>query len=85
MDGKSCSDSWLTPEFPWFFSRAEIAAIKNRSIVKGMSVGALYDSIGTPDSEISWGHGGKRLIYKTRLTVYLDAKDKVEDWKKTEE
>jgi hypothetical protein len=77
--GESCADSRLLSAFPAYLSRADIAAVKTRMPVRGMSESALYYAIGYPESENDYGRGGKQLIYKSNLIVYLDTSGKVED------
>jgi hypothetical protein len=64
---------------PKEISTAELEAIKKGSIIRGMSVDALYLSWGFPMKENNWGMGGKQLIYGDRLYVYM-RNDKVVDW-----
>lgn len=70
----------LLSEVPKKFTPQEIAAIKKRSIFRGMSKDALYYSIGLPKSENDWGQGGKQFVYTDTLMVYLNNQDKVVDW-----
>ncbi|MBS3920342.1 MAG: hypothetical protein KG012_15835 [Deltaproteobacteria bacterium] len=61
------------------FTEKEIQAIKEGTILKGMSKTALWVSIGPASKENDWGSGGKQLIYGDRFYVYI--KDgKVIDW-----
>jgi hypothetical protein len=64
---------------PKEISSTELEAIKKGSIIRGMSVDALYLSWGFPIKENDWGLGGKQLIYGDRLYVYMK-NDKVVDW-----
>jgi hypothetical protein len=70
--------SFLT-SIPKEITRAEIEAIKNGSIIRGMSLTALHYSWGFPKKENDWGSTGKQLIYGDRLFVYVRDK-KVVDW-----
>jgi len=63
---------YLTSEFPKKFTPQEIAAIKKQSVFRGMSMNALYYSLGLPESENDWGRGGKQFVYTDRLMVYLN-------------
>jgi hypothetical protein len=64
---------------PKEISSTELEAIKKGSIMRGMSVDALYLPWGFPIKENDWGMGGKQLIYGDRLYVYMK-NDKVVDW-----
>jgi hypothetical protein len=73
------SSSLLTA-IPTKFTPREVAAIKKRSIFRGMTEGALVYTLGSAKSENDWGRGGKQFVYTDTLTVYLDNQDKVVDW-----
>lgn len=62
-------------------SEREIIAIRQGNIIAGMSLTALYSTIGFPEKENDWGKGGKQLIYSDgKLYIYLDANNRVRDW-----
>jgi hypothetical protein len=70
----------MLSEIPKKLTPQEVAAIKKRSIFRGMGNNALYYSIGLPKSENDWGMGGKQLVYTDGLMVYLNNQYKVVDW-----
>jgi hypothetical protein len=70
--------SFLT-SIPKTLSTAEVEAIKNGSIFRGMSLTALHYSWGYPQKENDWGSTGKQLIYTNTLFVYIRDK-KIVDW-----
>lgn len=80
--GESCADSSLLSQFPAFLSKADVAAVKTRTPVRGMSEMALYYAIGFPEHQNDYGRAGKQLVYGSGLIVYLNASDKVEDVQK---
>jgi hypothetical protein len=70
----------LLSEIPKYLTSQEVAAIKNKSIFRGMSRNALYYSMGLPKTENDWGSGGKQFVYTESLMVYLNNQSKVVDW-----
>jgi hypothetical protein len=65
---------------PKISSSAEMEAIKQGSIIQGMSETALAWSMGFPTKESDWGRGGKQLIYGDKFFVYIRDR-RVVDWK----
>ncbi len=64
-----------------FLTKAEIIAIQQTKVFKGMSKLALNFSIGFPKKTNKWGDAGIQLVYSNgKLIVYLDKNDKVYDW-----
>lgn len=76
---------FLLGEIPKKFTPREIAAIRKKSIFRGMRRDALYCSMGFPASTNDWGRGGKQLIYSSTLMVYLDNQKSVVDWQSLED
>ncbi|HLW55436.1 MAG TPA: hypothetical protein VKW06_21595 [Candidatus Angelobacter sp.] len=76
----NCGYTSILKEIPAFLSQDEIKAIQQHAILKGMTMLALYYSVGIPDRQNDWGRNGKQLVYKSGLTVYTDTTDKVTDW-----
>jgi hypothetical protein len=70
----------LLSELPTGLSAEELKAVKQRSLIRGMSKTALHLALGFPEKENDWGKGGKQLIYSDSILVYLDNGDKVVDW-----
>jgi hypothetical protein len=68
-------------EIPHRLTKKEVAGIKNGSIYRGMSLYALEYLMGFPDKESDWEDGGKKLVFRKTLLVYLSYSGRVEDWK----
>lgn len=75
------TDIGMYTKIPSFYTQDEIEAIKKGEIFKGMSLNALYDSIGFPDEKNENSYGGNQLIYNDWLYIYLDDEnEKVDSW-----
>jgi hypothetical protein len=70
----------LLAAMPNDITSEEVAAIKKRSIFRGMSKTALYYAMGFPGKENDWGHGGKQFIYSDTFFVYVNNAEKIVDW-----
>jgi hypothetical protein len=80
-DDMDCHGSQLLGSLPVFLSANEIQAIQRSSIVPGMSSVAVEYALGFPDHENDLGRGGKQLVYKSGLNVYMGLDGKVFDWR----
>ena len=79
-DDLDCRGSQLLGSIPSFLNPAEVQAIQRSSIAPGISNLAVEYAVGFPDRENDWGRGGKQLIYKSGLNVYVGLDGKVLDW-----
>jgi hypothetical protein len=71
----------LLTSVPDKLTAAEVKAIKEKALFRGMTAAALDYAIGLKDSENDWGRGGKQRIYfHGKLLVYIDSSGKVQDW-----
>jgi hypothetical protein len=70
----------LLSEIPKKLTLQEIAAIRKESIFRGMSMDAVYCSVGLPHTENDWGSGGKQFVYDDGMMVYLNNQNSVVDW-----
>jgi hypothetical protein len=68
-------------EIPHRLTKKEVAAIRSGSIFRGMSLYALEYLMGFPDMESDWEDGGKKLVFRKTLQVYLSSSGRVADWK----
>ncbi len=68
-------------EIPHRLTKKEVAAIKNGSIYRGMSLYALEYLMGFPDKETKSDDGGSKLIFRKTMQVYLSYSGRVEEWK----
>jgi hypothetical protein len=68
-------------DIPHKLTKRELAAIRSGSIYRGMRENALEYVMGFPDKESDSGDGGKQLIFRKTLLVYLSYSGTVEDWK----
>lgn len=82
-DDMDCKGSQLLGSVPAFLSASEIQSVQRASVAPGMSYLAVEYAVGFPDHENDWGRGGKQLIYKSGLNVYLGLDGKVMDWRQT--
>lgn len=71
--------STLLLKVPSSLTSQEIAAIKARKIVRGMTRQAVLYSWGVA-KENNYGKGGNQLVYGDSQFVYLDGSGKVTDW-----
>ena len=71
----------LLSSIPRNLTARDIAAIKGRTLYRGMSSDLVSWAIGFKESENDWGRGGKQLVYfDGKLLVYINNSNKVEDW-----
>jgi len=75
-----CLGTSLLPEVPAKFNDAEVAAIKDGKLFRGMKGDAVPYVLGLPTKENDWGIGGKQLIYGKSLLIYVDTQGLVTDW-----
>jgi hypothetical protein len=68
-------------EIPHRLTKKDVAAIRSGSIYRGMSLYALEYLMGFPEKESKSDDGGKQLIFRKTLLVYLSYSGRVEDWK----
>lgn len=73
-----CGNDPLFAQMPRFNS-LEMKAVREHSVVRGMSEYALFHAIGMPQRENDYGKAGRQLIYGHGLIVYVDTEGKVED------
>jgi hypothetical protein len=76
---KMLSASGFVSVIPKFLTKKEIAAIKKRSIFKGMSESALWLSWGYNYKRNDWGIGGDQYIYGDTQYVYVK-NGKIVNW-----
>lgn len=76
---KLLSGSGFLTRIPNFLTKKEIAAIKKRSIFRGMSTSAMMLSWGYKYERNDWGRGGDQYIYSDTNYVYVK-NGKIVDW-----
>jgi hypothetical protein len=72
-------------EIPHRLTKKEVAAIKNGSIYRGMSLYALEYLMGFPDKESKTADGDRQLTFRKSLLVTLGYSGTVAAWKFLEE
>jgi hypothetical protein len=71
----------LSTGIPEGLTSQEIAAIKKRTIFRGMSTSAMWFALGNEEQENDWGTGGKQFIFASgHLMVYTNHQHKIVNW-----